>query len=434
MCGELIVTAAMRPHSAPDRPDRPRRAASRRPEARDGAGHRPRREARDEQPESRPLGLPRETPDGRELTVQSTGIGGAERRDRAHGAGRRSGVRRAIRVGTCVALDPVLEPGAAIVVDGALAGDGVGSSLEPHGPVRPDPELTAALAKAAPAGPGRAGRLDRPLLRRRLRAPARLARGGRRGRRPDAPPRSSPSGAGAGVAVRVRARRRRIGRRRAARRCRARRRGARAGQAGLGSARAGSGGVAGAALSLGIAAQRRDVAGEVVELILDRLEAGRERSQALLQALDVGAGREVERADRLALRGRGPLPRPSARASAPLNTGLSTRAWASSPRASSPRARRLCESACSGTIAQPLHCVGRAHRGAQGNAGRIGVALQGVVRACRWEIELDPGSKPHAMPATSATFHAHGWSLQCTGRTSSVLRARVQVQARSQPA
>jgi uridine phosphorylase len=87
---------------------------------------------------------------GRELTVQSTGIGGASAAIVLTELAT-LGVRRAIRVGTCVALDPVLEPGAEIVVEGALAGDGVGSSLEPHGPVPPDPELTAALARAAPA-------------------------------------------------------------------------------------------------------------------------------------------------------------------------------------------------------------------------------------------------------------------------------------------
>ena len=89
--------------------------------------------------------------DGRELTVQSTGIGGASAAIVLTELAE-LGLQRAIRVGTCVALDPALEPGAAIVVDGALAADGVGTSLEPHGPVRPDAELTAALSQATPAG------------------------------------------------------------------------------------------------------------------------------------------------------------------------------------------------------------------------------------------------------------------------------------------
>ena len=89
------------------------------------------------------------TGDGRELTVQSTGIGGpsaavvlAELAE--------LGVRRAIRVGTCVALDPRLAPGDEIVAERALAGDGVGSALAAGAPpLRPDPALTDALARVA---------------------------------------------------------------------------------------------------------------------------------------------------------------------------------------------------------------------------------------------------------------------------------------------
>jgi uridine phosphorylase len=89
--------------------------------------------------------------DGRELTVQSTGIGGPSAAVvLTELAG--LGVRRAIRVGTCVALDPALEAGDVIVVDGAVAGDGVGSSLEPRGPIPPDQGLTAALSAATGVG------------------------------------------------------------------------------------------------------------------------------------------------------------------------------------------------------------------------------------------------------------------------------------------
>lgn len=92
------------------------------------------------------------TADGRELTVQSTGIGGpsaavvlAELAS--------LGVRRAIRVGTCVALDPGLAPGDEIVVESALAGDGVGSALASGAPrLGSDPALTAALARDAEHG------------------------------------------------------------------------------------------------------------------------------------------------------------------------------------------------------------------------------------------------------------------------------------------
>jgi uridine phosphorylase len=89
------------------------------------------------------------TPQGRELTVQSTGIGGpsaavvlAELAE--------LGVRRAVRVGTCAALDARLEPGEAIVAEAALAGDGVGSTLAPGPPPASDPALTTALVAAAP--------------------------------------------------------------------------------------------------------------------------------------------------------------------------------------------------------------------------------------------------------------------------------------------
>ena len=85
---------------------------------------------------------------GRELTVQSTGIGGpsgavvlAELAE--------LGVRRAIRLGTCVALDPALEPGDVIVADAALAGDGVGASLgSGERDLAPDAALSLALRAA----------------------------------------------------------------------------------------------------------------------------------------------------------------------------------------------------------------------------------------------------------------------------------------------
>jgi uridine phosphorylase len=91
---------------------------------------------------------------GRALTVQSTGIGGPSAAI-VVGDLAGLGVRRAIRVGTCIALDPGLMPGTAIVVRTALAGDGVGRALEPAGSLTPDEQLTARLeAAASPGGPG----------------------------------------------------------------------------------------------------------------------------------------------------------------------------------------------------------------------------------------------------------------------------------------
>jgi len=63
-------------------------------------------------------------PDGEPLTVQSTGIGApsgaAVIRDLAE-----LGVRRAVRVGTCVAADPALEVGALLALKEATGQDGV---------------------------------------------------------------------------------------------------------------------------------------------------------------------------------------------------------------------------------------------------------------------------------------------------------------------
>lgn len=81
---------------------------------------------------------------GRELTIQSTGIGGPSA---AAVLGELSelGVTRAIRVGTCVAIDARLRPGDELVVNAALAGDGIGAALGLPGPLLPDAGLTHAL-------------------------------------------------------------------------------------------------------------------------------------------------------------------------------------------------------------------------------------------------------------------------------------------------
>jgi uridine phosphorylase len=83
---------------------------------------------------------------GRALTVQSTGIGGpsivaiaAELKDH--------GVQRAIRAGSCAALDPGLDPGQALLAAGALGLDGTSAALGIESPA-PDLDLTAALSRA----------------------------------------------------------------------------------------------------------------------------------------------------------------------------------------------------------------------------------------------------------------------------------------------
>jgi uridine phosphorylase len=85
---------------------------------------------------------------GRALTVQSTGIGGPS----AAAVLRELwelGVRRAIRVGGCEPLRPGLKPGDAIVVEGAVVGDGTSAALGAEGYVAADSELTGNLIRAA---------------------------------------------------------------------------------------------------------------------------------------------------------------------------------------------------------------------------------------------------------------------------------------------
>jgi len=92
-----------------------------------------------------------ETPEGRRLSIQSTGMGGPSAaivlRELAE-----LGVRRAIRVGTCGALDPALGHGDLVVAREALAEDGTSRALGAGASVEADPGLTARLAAALPAG------------------------------------------------------------------------------------------------------------------------------------------------------------------------------------------------------------------------------------------------------------------------------------------
>jgi uridine phosphorylase len=86
------------------------------------------------------------TPAGDELTIQATGIGGpsaaAVLTDLAE-----LGVRRAIRIGTCAALDPETRAGDLLVVDRAVAAAGSAAAfgLAGEDEVAPDPELLERL-------------------------------------------------------------------------------------------------------------------------------------------------------------------------------------------------------------------------------------------------------------------------------------------------
>ena len=92
------------------------------------------------------------TPAGDALTIQSTGLGGpslaivlAEFAE--------LGVRHAVRLGTCRALDPGLWLAAPAVVAGALATEGASRELGGAGLTEPDAELTGALAAATGTDP-----------------------------------------------------------------------------------------------------------------------------------------------------------------------------------------------------------------------------------------------------------------------------------------
>jgi uridine phosphorylase len=93
------------------------------------------------------------TPGGAELTIQATGMGGPSAvlvlEDLAE-----LGVRRVVRVGTCVALSPDRDPGDLVLVGKAIAG---GGSAGPLGlgvgeRVLPDAALSERLAAALGGG------------------------------------------------------------------------------------------------------------------------------------------------------------------------------------------------------------------------------------------------------------------------------------------
>jgi uridine phosphorylase len=90
-----------------------------------------------------------ETPEGRPLSIQSTGIGGPSAAIVLQELAE-LGVRRAVRVGTCGALDPGLGHGELVVARDALAEDGASRALGAAEVAEPDPELTARLAAGLP--------------------------------------------------------------------------------------------------------------------------------------------------------------------------------------------------------------------------------------------------------------------------------------------
>jgi purine-nucleoside phosphorylase len=88
------------------------------------------------------------TPAGDSLTIQATGIGGPSAAlvlaDLAE-----LGVRRAVRVGTGVAVEPSMELGELMVVEKAIAAGGSATALgaEQGDLIKPNPRLTTALAR-----------------------------------------------------------------------------------------------------------------------------------------------------------------------------------------------------------------------------------------------------------------------------------------------
>ena len=86
-------------------------------------------------------------PDGRPLTIQSTGMGGPSAAIVLEEL-IALGVRRAIRVGSCGALDPALALGDVVVAHEAIAADGTSRALGAGERVAADATLTGALERA----------------------------------------------------------------------------------------------------------------------------------------------------------------------------------------------------------------------------------------------------------------------------------------------
>ncbi|HEY2281954.1 MAG TPA: hypothetical protein VGH60_00200 [Solirubrobacteraceae bacterium] len=89
--------------------------------------------------------------DGEPLTIQSTGMGGPSAAIVLHEL-IALGARRAVRVGTCGALQPGLALGDLVIAREAICADGTSRALGAGERVSADPALTDALSAAAPAG------------------------------------------------------------------------------------------------------------------------------------------------------------------------------------------------------------------------------------------------------------------------------------------
>lgn len=88
--------------------------------------------------------------DGEPLTIQATGMGGPSAAIILTEL-IALGARRAIRVGTCGALDPGLELGGLVVARESICADGTSRALGAGERVSADPALTDALIAGAPA-------------------------------------------------------------------------------------------------------------------------------------------------------------------------------------------------------------------------------------------------------------------------------------------
>lgn len=101
-----------------------------------------------------------ETPDGRPLSVQSTGMGAPSAAIVLHELAE-LGVRRAIRVGTCGALDGALGLGQLVRAERAFGDDGVTRALGRGGePIAADAGLTERLAAAGSGEPAMVATTD----------------------------------------------------------------------------------------------------------------------------------------------------------------------------------------------------------------------------------------------------------------------------------
>ena len=93
-----------------------------------------------------------ETRDGRPLTIQATGMGGPSAAIVLTELAEH-GVQRAIRVGSCGALDPNLRLGDLLVIESALSDDGTSRRLAATESVSADTGLSSRLAAAADGVP-----------------------------------------------------------------------------------------------------------------------------------------------------------------------------------------------------------------------------------------------------------------------------------------